>query len=260
MAAAERLPMRQNLDSSPMSQISSRTVEYRIGSDCFEGLATRDESRKGRLPTVLVCHAWGGRDEFCEEVSRKLAGLGYLAFAVDLYGAGRRGSTPEECGALMTPLVEDRALLRTRLLASHAAAASMTEADPGRMAAVGYCFGGLCALDLARAGAAGLRGVVSFHGLFMPPSLGPQGRIVAKVLALHGWQDPMVPPEAVLGLARELTGASADWQLVAYGHAQHAFTNPQAADPGRGIVYEPRADRRSWAAMQAFLQECLAGE
>lgn len=239
-------------------RIEASIVEYRLGEDRFEGLATRDASRSGPLPTVLVFHAWAGRDEFCGEVSRKLAALGYLAFAVDLYGAGCRGSTPEECSALMTPLVEDRALLRARLLASRDAAASQPGADGSRMAAIGYCFGGLCALDLARAGGAGVRGVVSFHGLFIPPALGPQAPIGAKVLALHGWDDPMVPPDAVLGFAGEMTAAAADWQLVAYGHARHGFTNPQAADPQRGIVYEPRADRRSWAAMRSFLEECFA--
>lgn len=245
-----------------MSSITREPVGYGVGGVRFEGLATWDESRAGPRPVVLVCHAWGGRDEFCGEVSAKLAALGYLAFAIDLYGlddAGvvRRGGTPEECSALMTPLVEDRALLRERLLASLQTAQRHRLAAAGRSAAIGYCFGGLCALDLARAAAPDLRGVVSFHGLFMPPALGPQGPISAHVLALHGWDDPMAPPDAVLGFAREMTEAGADWQLVAYGHAKHAFTNPAANDHERGIVYEPNADRRSWEAMRALLAECL---
>lgn len=243
-----------------MTTIHEHSVPFSCGGVRFEAFAAADESRPGRRPVVVICHAWAGRDEFVHEKARALASLGYLGFAADVYGhdaAGRprRGRTPEECGALMTPLVEDRRALRDRLIAAVEAARKLPEADPSKVVAIGYCFGGLCALDLARANAPGVVGAVSFHGLFTPPDLGPQPPIKAKVLACHGWDDPMATPDAVLAFAREMTAAKADWQLHAYGHVKHAFTNPEANDPGRGIMYEPKADARSWEALRDFLKE-----
>jgi dienelactone hydrolase len=155
----------------------------------------------------------------------------------------------------MAPLLADRALLRRRLLAALAAASAHKLADTTRVAAIGYCFGGLCVLDLARANAPGLKGSVSFHGIFAPPGIGTQPPIKAKVLILHGWDDPYAQPNDVLAVARELTEAGADWQINAYGHAKHAFTVAGANAPERGIVYQANADRRSWAAMEFFLRE-----
>jgi len=132
------------------------------------------------------------------------------------------------------------------------------EVDAGRVAAIGFCFGGLCVLDIARTGA-DLAGVVSFHGLFSAPGSTAGNRVRARILALHGWDDPMATPDAVLGLASELTSLGADWQLHAYGNTQHAFTNPAANDPRRGTVYDETADRRSWRAMTNFLDELFGG-
>ncbi len=126
----------------------------------------------------------------------------------------------------------------------------------GRLAAIGYCFGGLCVLDLARSGAS-VSGVVSLHGLFTAADNLPEPRVTARVLCLHGYDDPMVPPEALLDLATEMTDAGADWQVHAYGHTVHAFTNPAANDVERGTVYSERADRRSWQAVTNFLAEVL---
>lgn len=240
----------------------TRSVSYSCGDERFEAIAAYDDSSSGRRPVVLVCHAWGGRDPFVEEKAAKLAGLGHLGVAIDVYGLDERGvrrtgSTPEECGALMTPLVENRGELRARLLAAAEAARSLPEADPEKVVAIGYCFGGLCALDLARANAPGLVGAVGFHGLFTPPGLGEQAPIAAKILACHGWDDPMATPDSVLAFAKEMTDAKADWQLHAYGNTRHAFTNPEANDHERGIVYDADADRRSWEALRDFLKECV---
>lgn len=211
----------------------------------------------GRRPCVLVAHDWSGQNESIRAVTERVAGLGYTAVALDAYGKGVRGSETGDNTALLLPLLADRALLRRRLLAAHAAARRHPAVDGERFAAIGYCFGGLCVLDLARAGAPDLLSVVSFHGIFQPPGLGPQPPITAKVLLLHGWDDPMAPPNDVIAVARELTDAGADWQLHAYGHAQHAFTFEGAYMPERGIAYDAAADRRSWAAMRAFLDEVL---
>jgi dienelactone hydrolase len=119
---------------------------------------------------------------------------------------------------------------------------------------MGYCFGGLCVLDLARSGADVL-GVASFHGLFHKPGNTEGNKISAKVLVLHGWDDPMAKPAQVIELAEELTKSGADWQIHGYGNTLHAFTNPAANDPAHGTVYNADADRRSWQSLQLFLAD-----
>ena len=234
--------------------IRTRLVEYDHDERRFEGLIAWDDGNRGPRPGVLVCHAWGGRSEFEDGKARKLAELGYVGFALDLYGKGVRGGSREQNSALIRPFLEDRAMLQRRLLASLGVLRGQPEVDSANTAAIGFCFGGLCALDIARTGE-DLAGVVSFHGLFAPPGNTSGNRIRARVLALHGWNDPMAPPEAVLGLASEFTSMGADWQLHAYGNTMHAFTNPAANDRDFGTVYDAAADWRSWQAMRNFLEE-----
>ena len=207
-------------------------------------------------PIVLVAHAWGGLSDFEIEAARRLAGNGYAAFAIDVYGSGERGETQEECQALMGPLVGDRAELQARLALAIETAKNLDGVDTSRIAAVGFCFGGLSVLDMARMGA-DVKGVVSFHGLFMPAANIPNPKISIKVLALHGWKDPMATPENVMEFSKEMTEAGADWTLNAYGNAVHAFTNPAATGETSGVAYNAEADRRSWAACEDFLQEVL---
>jgi dienelactone hydrolase len=209
-------------------------------------------------PCVLLAHDWSGRLAHIDELTEGLARLGYVGFALDVYGKGVRGDVAGDNSHLMNPFVADRAKLARRLKAGSAAARAHKAVDSARVAIVGYCFGGLCALDLARCGDKGLRGAVSIHGVLGPPGLGPQGPISASVLVLHGWEDPLAPPDAVLALARELTEAGADWQLHAYGHAMHAFTAPGLNMPERGLAYNALADRRSGVAMRQFLEEVFA--
>jgi len=232
-------------------------IEYTHGGVRLEGLLVADDERAGPLPGVLVAHAWGGRGELEAEAARRLAGQGYAGFALDLFGKGVRGRSREENAALIAPFLDDRPLLAARMLAAVGTLRNQPGVDAGRIAAIGYCFGGLCVLDLARSGA-DVRGVVSLHGLFGPPEPLPGKPITASVLALHGHDDPMVPVEAVEALERELTAARADWQIHVYGGCMHAFTNPRANDPGFGTVYDATGDRRSWAATTAFLAEVLA--
>lgn len=236
--------------------ILTRTVEYfHAGARCA-GFLAFDDSRPGPLPGVLIAPTWAGRDEFVETKARRLAELGYAAFALDMYGEGRVGSGPEENARLMGGLMSDRARLRDRILAALDSLRQQPEADPRRIAAMGFCFGGLCVLDLARSGA-DLRGVVSLHGLFTPPEALPPQPIKASILVLHGHDDPMATPDQAVALARELTAAGADWQIHLYGHTQHAFTNPRANDPQLGTVYHPVADRRAWRSLTDFLDEVL---
>ena len=230
-------------------------VEYRDGDAVLEGFLCFDEAQPAPRPTVLICHAWGGRDEFVERKARRLAWQGYACFALDNYGKGRRGTTPEECGALMSPFMEDRRLLLRRLQAGLAAAQALPVVDARRIAVMGFCFGGLCALDLARADA-DIRGAVSFHGLLKPSGF-TEPRVRARVLMMHGFEDPLAPPEEMLAVAREFTAAGADWQLHAYGHTVHAFTNPRAQSREDGMQYDEAADRRSWHTLEEFLGEVL---
>ena len=237
--------------------VKERAVEYSDDGVVLQGHLAWDDAITAPRPGVMIVHAWAGRSEFEDDVARKLARLGYVGFAADVYGKGVLGSGPEENAALMQPFLDDRAALQRRLGGAMDVLASQTEVDQGRLAATGYCFGGLCVLDLARSGR-DFRGAVSFHGLFNPPGNTQGQSIAAKILALHGWADPMVPPDSVVALADELTNAGADWQLLGFGGALHAFTNPAANNPSMGAAYDADADRRSWQAMENFLQEVLA--
>lgn len=232
--------------------IRTRDVEYSHGDQRFEARMFWDDER-WPSPAVAVAHAWSGRAEHECEAAEKLAGEGYVGFALDVYGKGIRGQGVEENMGLMQPLLNDRALLQARLRAGLDCAAAQAEVDAGNMAAIGYCFGGLCVLDMARSGAA-VKGVVSLHGLFDAPENTEGNSIAAKVLVLHGWADPMVSPDSVVGLAAEMTRAGADWQIHAYGHALHGFTHdaPALAD---GIGYSESADRRSWQSVLNFMAE-----
>jgi len=236
--------------------MATRTVEYHDGDTLLEGYLAHD-GKGGKKPAVLIAHAWGGRDSFECQKAEALAELGYVGFALDNYGKGVLGTSMEENSALMTPFLEDRSVLRRRLLAALDTVRQQEEVDTNRIAAIGFCFGGLCVLDLARSGA-DVKGVVSFHGLFGAAENLPNAPIKAKILALHGHDDPMVPPESVLALETEMTEAGADWQVHAYGHTSHAFTNPQANMPENGMMYSSNVDKRSWQAMQNFLAEIFA--
>jgi dienelactone hydrolase len=230
--------------------ISSTTIGFDHGGTAFEAYAAWDDAKEGRRPLILVAGTFMGRTPFEEEKARLLAGLGYVGVAIDVYGTAMKPTNAEEASAAMATLNADRALLRDRLFANLEVARALHVADPARTAAIGYCFGGKCVLDLARAGA-DLKGVASFHGVYDPPPFA-NAAMTAKVLMLHGWDDPLDPPETVLALAKELTDAKVDWQIHAYGHTVHAFTNPK-----RGDMYSPVVDVRSWRLMRDYLEEVL---
>lgn len=234
--------------------LKAEKIEYRDGQVTLEGLMVSPAQRAEKCPAVLIVHDWSGKNDFACQKAEKFAEMGYIGFALDMYGKGKTGSTNEEKAALMQPLMQDRAKLAQRILAAFNTVKALPLVDTKRMGAIGFCFGGLCALDLVRTGAA-VRGVVSFHGLLQAPEDFVTRSIPSKILALHGYDDPMVTPEHVMAFGDEMTAAKADWQLHMYGNAMHAFTNPQAKDPGFGTVYNQTADRRSWETMQAFFKE-----
>lgn len=238
--------------------LKTETIEYRHGDQLLEGYVAHDDSLAGPRPAVLIGHDWSGRRDFPCRKAEELAAAGYVGFALDAYGKGVFGAEGdvERNSSLMTPLVNDRALLRARLLAALEAVRSLSQTDAARVAAMGYCFGGLCALELARAGA-DVRGVVSIHGIFTPGPV-PNERIRARVLCLHGHDDPMVPPDQVLEFEKEMTQAGVDWQMHVYGDTMHAFTNPKADNPDFGTQYNAVADRRASQTIQLFLEEVFA--
>ena len=234
--------------------LDTSKIEYVQGNVVLEGYCAIDTKIPGKKPAVLVAHDWSGRNEFACQKAEQLAELGYVGFALDMYGIGQIGKTVEEKSALIAPLMQDRNLLRQRILAALYTVKQLQAVDEKRIAAIGYCFGGACALDLARSGA-DLRGVVSFHGLLDAPQDLPSKKILAKVLALHGHEDPMVPPEKVALFQKEMTAAGVDWQMHIYGNTMHGFSNPQAHDASTGILYKNSADQRSWIAAKNFLKE-----
>jgi len=234
--------------------IQSRLVEYGDGKTAFEGMLVWDDSRSGPRPGVLVAHTIRGRTPFEEGKARALAEIGYVAFAIDVYGSSEIGGDDAASRGNMEALLADRPGLQERLSLSLATMNAQAEVDQNRIAAIGFCFGGLCVLDLARIGAP-LAGVVSFHGLFSAPGNTEGNVVTANVLALHGWDDPMATPDSVVALGEELSALGADWQIHGYGRTQHAFTNPAANDTARGTVYDAQADKRSWIAMKNFLAE-----
>jgi dienelactone hydrolase len=230
------------------------TLEYQDKDATLEAYYVFDDTIKTKRPLILVAHDWTGRNEFAMQKAEKLAELGYVGFALDMFGKGKLGKDNEEKMALISPLMSDRALLQRRMLAALQTASQLEQVDASKVAAIGFCFGGLCVLDLARSGA-DVKGVVSFHGLLNAPENKKDAAIKAKVLALHGHDDPMVPPSVVADFETEMTEAKVDWQLHVYGNTLHAFSNPQANDPALGTVYNKCADKRSWLAMKNFLDE-----
>jgi dienelactone hydrolase len=237
--------------------IVSNTISYMDGDVVLEAFFAFDDAISARRPAVLVSHAWAGRDQFANDKAKKLAELGYVGFALDMYGKDVLGENPEQNMKLMQPFMYDRAMLQQRIHAALFAVKRLPWVDDSKIAAMGFCFGGLCVLDLARTGVE-LKGVVSFHGLLDTANNTQGNKIKAKVLALHGFDDPMVLPHKTVDFQNEMTNAGADWQLHSYGQTMHAFTNPVANNPDFGTVYQADADRRSWLAMQNFFTEIFA--
>jgi dienelactone hydrolase len=238
--------------------IERRTMIYDGPGGPFEGVAAVDTDWEGPRPGVMVIPNVLGPKEADYQTAERVAGLGYAAMVGDLFGRGNRATREDENPArFMNLLNDDRELLRDRLLASLAATRKLAEVDESKVAAIGYCFGGKSILDLARCGA-DILGGVSFHGVYEPPPFPNVETITAKLLVCHGWEDPLAPSDATIALAKELTESGADWQIHAYGHTGHGFTDKSADMPERNVVYHPDSDRRSWKAMQDFLEELFA--
>tara|TARA_Y200000002_G_scaffold220953_1_gene182411 strand:+ start:22 stop:729 length:708 start_codon:yes stop_codon:yes gene_type:complete len=232
-----------------------KIINYFDDETRLEGIFFPCEENEN-APVVLVVPTYAGRDQFTIDKAKSMNALGYSGFAVDMYGEAKIGETPEDNMELMNNVLSDRPMLQKRMLLAIEAAKKEARVDNSKIASIGFCFGGLCVLDTARTGL-DIAGVVSFHGIFNKPGNTDGNKIKAKVLVLHGNDDPMVPHSDVNGLANELTEAEADWQIHAYGSTSHAFTNKEANSPEMGMAYNPDADKRSWKSMTDFLKEVI---
>jgi len=238
-------------------EIQTKTVVYRHGDVELEGFLAVPAGHDGKRPGVLVVHAWMGPGEHERESAVALARLGYVAFVLDMYGKGVRPKDRGEAAKQAGLYRGDRPLMRARARAGLERLRAVPGVDASRIAAIGYCFGGGTVLELARSGA-DVRGVVSFHGNLDTPDPSVAKSIRSKVLVLHGAADPYVPPAQVEAFRREMEDGGVDWQLIMYGGAVHSFTHRDAGDdPSKGVAYQPRAAKRSWAAMRGFFSEVL---
>jgi dienelactone hydrolase len=245
--------------SPALGKIVTEIVPYRHGDTELEGCLAYDDAAGGKRPGVLVVHEWWGLNDFAKQQARRLAELGYVAFAVDMYGKGQVTTDPEQAGKWAGQFRENTELLRARAKAAYDTLAANPRVDAARLGAIGFCFGGTTVLQMAAAGL-DLAGVVSFHGGLPAISDADAARIRAKVLILHGAADTHVPEASVKALTEALNKAHVDWQMMTYSGAKHSFTNP-ASDKmnAPGVGYDAAAARRSWAHMRLFFDEVLAG-
>lgn len=235
--------------------IVTSPVEYKHGETVLEGYLAYDDSIEAKRPGILVVHEWRGLNDYSKSRAEQLAGLGYVALAVDMYGKGIRAKDHEEAAKLSGIYRNDRNLMRERAKAGYEFLKNTKGVDPERIAAIGYCFGGTTVLEMARAGF-DVKGVASFHGGLGTPLPAKSGEIKAKVIVFHGAEDTFVSPEELSGFQDEMRQAGADWQLMAFGGAVHSFTVPQAgSDKSTGVAYDEKADKRSWAVLLDFLNE-----
>ena len=234
--------------------VVGKTVEYQDGKDILEGYLVYDDATQDKRPAVLVVHAWEGLDDYTKSRAEQLAQLGYVAFAVDMYGKGIRAKDHDDAAKLSGVYRSDRALMRRRAKAGYDFLKSHALTDPERMAAIGYCFGGTTVLEMARAGF-DLKGVASFHGDLSTSTPAKPGDIRAKVIAFQGGNDQFTLGGAD-NFENEMRQAGADWQLVVLGGAVHSFTVPTAGtNEASGMAYNEKADRRSWAILLQFFSE-----
>lgn len=235
--------------------MTGKNVTYHHDSTKCIGYLSMPES-SCELPLVLVAHTWKGRSDFEDQKVAALNNLGYAAMSIDIYGNGINGQNVEENQALIEPFINDRDLFRQRIISAVEFGKTIDGVDASNIAMIGFCFGGLASIELARSGY-DVAGCVSFHGLLNQSEQAFQ-KVNTKLLVLHGDQDPMVSSQEILDFQNEMTESEADWQFISYGNTYHAFTNPAADDIEMGTVYNHDSDIRSWIAMSNFLEETFS--
>jgi dienelactone hydrolase len=235
------------------AKVVTKTISYQHDGKTMQGYLAYDDAKAGARPGVLVIHEWWGLNDYAKSRTRQLAEMGYVAFAADMFGDGQVTRDPKQAQAWSTA-ASQAGLLATRSKAGLEVLKKQPQVDPGRVAAIGFCFGGTTVLQLAYSGE-DLRGVVTFHGGLVVPDDAQAKRIKAPLLVLHGAEDTFIKPEDIAGLQKALDAAKADWYMVTYAQAVHAFTNPDA-DSFKipGIGYNEKAATRSWDEMQRFFK------
>jgi len=246
-------------EKAPSSKIKEDKVTYSVGDKVFKGVIVYDENLTGKRPAVLVVHEWWGLNDYPVMRARKLAELGYIAMAVDMYGEGKIAANPTEAQELAMPFYKDPQLSKTRLEAALSKLKEYKQADVSNIFAIGYCFGGSVVLNSAKLGS-DLKGVVSFHGgLAGVPA--NKDLLKAKILVCHGGSDRFVSAKDVDTFKHQLDSIGVEYKFIVYPDATHAFTNPDATKIGKQfnmpIAYNERADKDSWNDMKMFFSETL---
>ena len=246
------------LAGTAQAKVVTRQIAYSQNGTALQGYLAYDDALPGKVPGVLVVHEWWGLNSYARGRAEKLAELGYVAFAVDMYGKGKSTTHPDQAAAWMKAINSNMDTWQKRALAGLEILRKQPQVDANRIAAIGYCFGGATVQVLAYSGA-DLKGIVSFHGSLVAPSADQAARTKAKMLICHGAQDPFNDPDALRNYITALNATTIDWQLIAFGNTRHAFTNPDAGRYGlAALAYNPLSDRRSWQYMQYFFKEIFS--
>ena len=244
--------------STPKEDISTEEVTYASGDTQLKGYLARPAGR-GKRPGVLVVHEWWGLNDYVRSRVEKLAQQGYVALAIDMYGEGKHTEHPDEANKFMMAALKNIELAQQRFLAGQELLAKDSRTDPDKLAAIGYCFGGATVLHMARSGDDKLALVASFHGNLATQKPMAKGVFHGKVFVAHGAADPFVPAEQVAAFKQEMEAAGADYELVEYPGAKHAFTNPHASELGAKyglpLVYDAEADAKSWERLTELLEK-----
>jgi len=243
---------------SAWGEVEGKELEYRAGDTVLKGYLARDPRFTGKRPAVLVVHEWWGHNDYARRRSEMLARIGYIALAVDMFGDGKTASHPADAGRFAAEATKNKAVSEARFTAAVDLIRAQPTVDPGKVAAIGYCFGGGVVLNMARQGA-GLKGVVSFHGSLATDSPARPGAVKARILVFTGDEDVMVPASQVKTFTEEMKTAGADFRVVTYPGVRHSFTNPEASTYARKfnlpLAYDYKADQDSWGQTLRFFSE-----
>jgi len=251
------LPLVLTIASPAPAEVQTKEIQYEHDGTPLAGFMAWDDAQQAKRPAVLVVHEWWGLNDYARMRAKKLAELGYVAFALDMYGKGKVTEHPKQAAEWAGKARENIADWRARAAAGLRVLKQNEMVDSDRIAAIGYCFGGATVLQMALDGAP-LRGVVSFHGALPMPAKDRSKSIGPKILICHGADDGFIPEDHVQKFRAGLDEAEADWQMIYYSGAKHSFTNPSADEYGvDGVAYNERADRRSWEHMKVFFEEIL---
>lgn len=245
------------LSASALAAVQGKEISYTADGTTLKGWIAYDDAAKGKRPAVLVVHEWWGLNAYARKRANMLAESGYVALAVDMYGDGRQAQHPDEAGKFVSEIAKNRPVAKARFEAAMDLLRKQQNVDAGKLAAIGYCFGGGVVLNMAREGA-DLKGVAAFHGGLATDTPAQSGKVKARVRVFTGADDKMIPAAQVEGFKQEMEAAGVDYKVVSYPGAMHSFTNPDADELGKKfnmpIAYNAAADRDSWERLQSFLR------